>query len=83
MGRWFLISVWTLLGLGFVVAPKAFAEDDKAVILAGRIDRVLGRVVAYGVTGVLTCYAADSGKQLWQIDAHKQFRASWQDLPPR
>jgi outer membrane protein assembly factor BamB len=23
---------------------------------------------------MLTCYAADSGKQLWQIDTHKQFR---------
>jgi outer membrane protein assembly factor BamB len=33
----------------------------------------LNRVVAYGVTGILTCYAADTGKQLWQIDTHKAF----------
>jgi outer membrane protein assembly factor BamB len=33
----------------------------------------LGRVVAYGVSGMLTCYAADTGDQLWQIDTHKEF----------
>jgi outer membrane protein assembly factor BamB len=34
-----------------------------------------GRVYAFGVTGVLGCFAADSGKQLWQVDTLKQFQA--------
>jgi outer membrane protein assembly factor BamB len=34
----------------------------------------LGRVVAYGVTGILTCFAADTGKQLWQLDTHRLFQ---------
>lgn len=37
----------------------------------------LGRVYTHGVTGILTCYAADTGKQLWQIDTHKKF-----NVPP-
>jgi outer membrane protein assembly factor BamB len=36
----------------------------------------LGRVYAYGVTGILGCYAADTGKQLWQVDVHKQFNVT-------
>lgn len=31
------------------------------------------RLIANGITGVLTCYEADSGKRLWQVDAYKQF----------
>ncbi len=37
----------------------------------------LGRIYTHGVTGILTCYAADTGKQLWQIDTHKKF-----NVPP-
>jgi outer membrane protein assembly factor BamB len=35
----------------------------------------LDRVYAYGITGVLTCYRADSGKQLWQVDTRKQLNS--------
>ena len=34
------------------------------------------RVYTYGITGVLTAYAADSGKRLWQVDCVKQFKTS-------
>jgi outer membrane protein assembly factor BamB len=30
------------------------------------------RVYSCGITGVLTCYEADSGKRLWQVDTYKQ-----------
>jgi outer membrane protein assembly factor BamB len=33
------------------------------------------KVITYGITGVLTAYAADSGKRLWQVDCLKQFKA--------
>jgi outer membrane protein assembly factor BamB len=36
----------------------------------------LGRVYTYGVTGMLSCYAADTGKQLWQVDVFKQFNVT-------
>jgi outer membrane protein assembly factor BamB len=34
-----------------------------------------GRVYTFGLTGVLTCLDADTGKQLWQTDTLKQFSA--------
>jgi outer membrane protein assembly factor BamB len=34
-----------------------------------------GRVYAFGITGVLTCFEADGGKQLWQVDTLKTFNA--------
>src|SRR5262249_47004679 len=36
---------------------------------------VNGRVYTFGITGVLTCLEADSGKQVWQVDTLKQFGA--------
>jgi outer membrane protein assembly factor BamB len=36
----------------------------------------LGRVYTYGVTGLLSCYAADTGKPLWQVDVFKQFNVT-------
>ncbi len=33
-----------------------------------------GKVYALGVTGILTCFAADSGKVLWQLDTLKEFQ---------
>src|SRR5262249_21672928 len=33
-----------------------------------------GRVYTFGVTGVLTCFEADGGKQLWQVDTLKDFK---------
>jgi outer membrane protein assembly factor BamB len=39
---------------------------------------VKGRVYAYGITGVLSCYAAEDGKQLWQTDV---FKALQVELP--
>src|SRR5262249_40722938 len=35
-----------------------------------------GKVYAYGATGLLTCRNASDGKQLWQVDTLKDFRAS-------
>jgi outer membrane protein assembly factor BamB len=32
------------------------------------------RLFTFGITGVLSCYQADSGKRLWQVDAYKQFK---------
>lgn len=34
-----------------------------------------GRVYSFGITGFLTCFDADSGKQLWQVDTLKKFEA--------
>lgn len=34
-----------------------------------------GRVYTFGITGVLTCFEADTGKIAWQVDAQKQFKA--------
>jgi outer membrane protein assembly factor BamB len=34
------------------------------------------RVYTYGITGFLTCFAADSGKQIWQVDAFKKLKAT-------
>jgi outer membrane protein assembly factor BamB len=33
------------------------------------------RVYTYGITGGLTCFEADSGKQVWQVDAFKKLKA--------
>src|SRR5260370_1356518 len=33
------------------------------------------RVYAYGITGVLVCVEAASGKIVWQLDARKEFEA--------
>ena len=35
---------------------------------------VKGRVYTYGITGVLSCYAAEDGKQAWQIDVFKSLK---------
>src|SRR5262249_60193416 len=35
-----------------------------------------GRIYTYGVTGILTCFDADKGNQIWQVDALKNFQAS-------
>lgn len=34
-----------------------------------------GKVYTFGVTGVLTCFDAEKGEQLWQVDTLKQFKA--------
>lgn len=34
-----------------------------------------GKVFTFGVTGVLSCFEADGGKQLWQVDTLKTFKA--------
>jgi outer membrane protein assembly factor BamB len=34
-----------------------------------------GKLYAFGITGILTCLDAASGKQLWQIDAIDKFQA--------
>jgi outer membrane protein assembly factor BamB len=34
-----------------------------------------GRVYTFGVTGLLTCFDAAEGKQLWQVDTLKKFEA--------
>jgi outer membrane protein assembly factor BamB len=34
---------------------------------------VLGRLYTFGITGVLTCYQADTGKRLWRRDVYKDF----------
>src|SRR5262245_7265223 len=31
------------------------------------------KLYTFGITGVLTCYQADSGKRLWRVDVYKQF----------
>ena len=35
-----------------------------------------GRVYTFGITGVLSCYQADNGKRLWQVDAFKKLKAT-------
>jgi outer membrane protein assembly factor BamB len=35
----------------------------------------LDHVYTYGITGVLSCFRADSGKPVWRVDAYKQFKA--------
>jgi outer membrane protein assembly factor BamB len=35
-----------------------------------------GKVYTFGITGLLTCFAADSGEQLWQADALKETKAA-------
>jgi outer membrane protein assembly factor BamB len=34
-----------------------------------------GKLYTYGITGMLTCWGATDGKQLWQVDALKKFDA--------
>jgi outer membrane protein assembly factor BamB len=34
-----------------------------------------GKLYTYGITGILTCWDAAAGKQLWQVDALKKFAA--------
>jgi outer membrane protein assembly factor BamB len=31
------------------------------------------RLYTFGITGVLSCFEADTGKRLWQVDANKEF----------
>jgi outer membrane protein assembly factor BamB len=33
----------------------------------------LGRIYAYGVSGMLTCFSAENGRIIWQVDVYKQF----------
>jgi outer membrane protein assembly factor BamB len=35
-----------------------------------------GRIYTYGITGFLSCFDADSGKQLWQVECFKKFKAN-------
>jgi outer membrane protein assembly factor BamB len=35
-----------------------------------------GKLYALGITGILSCVEADSGKQLWRIDTLKEFKAN-------
>src|SRR5262249_18917963 len=37
---------------------------------------VQGKVYTYGITGVLTCFEAESGKQLWQQDVFKNLKVT-------
>ncbi len=34
-----------------------------------------GKVYTFGITGILTCFDADKGDQLWQVDTLKQYGA--------
>jgi outer membrane protein assembly factor BamB len=34
-----------------------------------------GKIYSYGITGMLTCFAADTGKQVWQVDVFKKLKA--------
>lgn len=34
-----------------------------------------GKVYTYGITGLLTCFNAETGDQVWQVDTLKQFKA--------
>jgi outer membrane protein assembly factor BamB len=34
-----------------------------------------GKVYSFGITGLLTCFEADGGKQVWQVDTLKKFGA--------
>jgi outer membrane protein assembly factor BamB len=35
----------------------------------------LDHVYTYGITGLLTCFEAKTGKQMWQVDTYKKFKA--------
>lgn len=35
-----------------------------------------GKVYTYGITGLLTCFDADKGTQLWQVDTLKEYKVS-------
>jgi outer membrane protein assembly factor BamB len=35
-----------------------------------------GKIYTLGITGLLTCFSADGGEQLWQVDALKEAKAS-------
>lgn len=38
---------------------------------------VVGKhIFTYGITGFLTCFEADTGKQVWQVDCFKEFKAN-------
>ncbi len=37
---------------------------------------VLGRVYTYGITGLLSCYEAASGKPLWQVDVYQKLQVN-------
>lgn len=34
-----------------------------------------GKVYTYGITGILTCFDAEKGTQLWQVETAKEFKA--------
>ena len=34
-----------------------------------------GKVYSFGITGVLTCFGADDGKLVWQVDIAKEYQA--------
>lgn len=36
----------------------------------------LDYVYTYGITGILSCHRADTGKLVWRVDAYKQFKAT-------
>ena len=48
----------------FGVGPRATPALDK------------DKLYTFGVTGILTCWDAASGKQLWQVDTLKEFKAA-------
>jgi outer membrane protein assembly factor BamB len=35
-----------------------------------------GKVYTFGITGVLTCFEADQGTQVWQVDTLKKYKAN-------
>ena len=37
---------------------------------------LLDRVYTYGITGVLSCFQADTGKRLWQVEPYKKLGAN-------
>jgi len=48
----------------FGVGPRATPALDQ------------GKLYSFGVTGILTCWDAATGKQLWQVDTLKEFKAA-------